>query len=102
MSSDQPIKVADPEALTTQARLHYEIRDFCYQMAGQFESKAEAVASQLTDNQAAQYRQWWAALRAHLLKLASQHDQFGRRLEAARAEYEKLEPHVVKSFQTHM
>lgn len=102
MSSDQPIKVTDPEALTTQARLHYDIRDFCHQMAGQFESKADAVASQLKDGQAAQYRQWWAALKAHLLKMASQHDQFGHHLEAARAEYEKLEPHVVKSFTTHV
>jgi hypothetical protein len=97
---NEPIKVTEPDKLSTQARLHYDIRDFCQQIAGEFENKAEAVASQLTDKQTVQYRQWWAALKAHLLKMAQQHDQFGQHLDAARTEYEKLEPHVARSFTT--
>lgn len=96
----EPIKVTDPQALATQARIHSDIRDFCRQIAGQFESKAEAVASQLNGSQAQQYRQWWAALKPQLLRMAEQHGQFARHLDAASAEYEKLEPHVTRSFTT--
>lgn len=92
------IHVAAPDALTAQARRHYEIRDYCNQIAGEFESKYQAVLSELQGGQAQQYQQWWTTLKAHLLKMASQHDQFGRNLEAACAGYETLEPHVARSF----
>jgi uncharacterized protein YukE len=97
MGTDE-IRVSAPEALATQALLHYEIRDFCQQIAGEFESKYQAVVSQLQGKQADNYRQWWQALKPHLLKLAAQHDQFGHRLETASAGYATLEPHVAETF----
>ncbi|HLZ23383.1 MAG TPA: hypothetical protein VKQ30_14800 [Ktedonobacterales bacterium] len=97
MATDE-IRLSDLEALTAQARLHYEIRDFCYQIAGEFESKYQAVASQLQGKQAENYQQWWQALKPHLLKLASQHEQFGHNLEVAHANYKPLDPHITQTF----
>jgi hypothetical protein len=101
MASEQ-INVADPQALATQALIHYEIRDFCQQIASQFEGKAEAVASQLKDQQAIYYRQWWTTLRTHLLRMAEQHDKFGRNLDGASSSYQEVEPHNVRQFQGHV
>ncbi len=98
---DEQIRVDDSDALTAQARLHREMRDHLRQIVGGFDSRHNAIASQLDGGQAAQYQQWWQTLRAHLLKQAQQHDEFAQRLDDARATYAATEARVNKTFTPH-
>lgn len=98
MAQQQQLQVNDPEALRTQARLHYQMRDFLTEMAAGFQGRYDTVVSQLDSSQIGRYQQWWQTLKTHLLHEATAHEELGQRLEAASGAYTTAEQHTTHTF----
>ena len=85
------------DQFTTQARLHYQIRDHFHQIVSRFDTHYNEIVDTLTGGQKEIYTQWWQTRRRELLAHADFHDQFGHHLESAKASYETTDQAVANA-----
>lgn len=91
------LTVPEVDHFNQHAQLHYQVRDGINEFITDFDSHHETILSQLDSSQVEYYRTWWQNLKTYLSNQATLHDQLGKHLIAAGANYYTLDQNIATS-----